>query len=520
MNPFLGHDVMLGSVALLILYACAGGQVIHGYLRVVHSSPRYKTLAALYEAAILIHLVLLSVFATIALAGQETPAVPLFGLQIPISAALWANAPVAVIALYVAASGLGDDDVSRFIPLGQALFAICCMPPLTVVLGDWWVSVFYLDALFAAFYVSFQLLNDKRQRRQNVSGLSVIESLQRLPDGLLYAKSDGRILMLNDSMRHCLTALQLPTDFANALDVWRALKAMPQVEIPGNDEHVGDVGESLQDENVALVEIGPDEVRLFSLVALDGNPDTTEQLSLGTPHVQAEGTKTLGSAPEIRIIAYDVTSEFMLIREIDYANQELVASHEALRESLETVKQVAENEAMLRMRGRVHDVIGQRLSMLHRALEDQSLTSGQLEQMKPLLSGVLDDLASGDDADPRDELQATINAFALAGVEVNCQGELPENTRDAQLFANCIREGTTNAVKHAQASRVDVVISARRLRMENGGNMPTLPVKEGTGLANMRRMAKAAGGSLALAVEDGRFSVEIDLDPHIGVQCT
>ena len=64
------------------------------------------------------------------------------------------------------------------------------------------------------------------------------------------------------------------------------------------------------------------------------------------------------------------------------------------------------------MRTRVHDVIGQRLSILHRYLEEGRLDDESLEQIDPLLRSIAADLRSGGDTEPAEQLGDIVHALA------------------------------------------------------------------------------------------------------------
>ena len=178
---------------------------------------------------------------------------------------------------------------------------------------------------------------------------------------------------------------------------------------------------------------------------------------------------------------------------------------------METVREAAENEAMLRMRGRVHDIIGQRLSMVHRALEDDAVSDEQIERLKPLLNGILDDLAAETTTDPSEELTATVAAFALTGVTVTVEGSLPDDPARAKVFADCVRESCTNAVKHARSTHVNVSLSPESVSVSNDGPLPVLPIHEGTGLTNMRRAAASIGATLTIDALEPPFTVRLTI---------
>ena len=157
-----------------------------------------------------------------------------------------------------------------------------------------------------------------------------------------------------------------------------------------------------------------------------------------------------------RIIGLDVTEYAHAHDRLAQANHLLELAGQELQAQIEEVKKVADNAAYLRMRARVHDVIGQRLSILHRYLEEGRLDDESLEQIDPLLRSIAADLRSGGDTEPAEQLGDIVHAFGLVSVQIDVEGELPEDARVAAAFLQIIREASTNATKHAQAHRVHV----------------------------------------------------------------
>jgi signal transduction histidine kinase len=123
-----------------------------------------------------------------------------------------------------------------------------------------------------------------------------------------------------------------------------------------------------------------------------------------------------------------------------------------------------------------------------------------LDESRALIGG----LRSGEDrpvdiavAEAAEELAhrtgASVRVAAADGVV------LPPATRDA--LVRIVREGVTNAVRHAQASDITVELTGGpgiRLRIaDNGvGFDPASAARGGFGLTSMRERARAAGGDL------------------------
>lgn len=150
------------------------------------------------------------------------------------------------------------------------------------------------------------------------------------------------------------------------------------------------------------------------------------------------------------------------------------------------------------MRARVHDVIGQRLSILHRYLEEERLDDESLEQIDPLLRSIAADLHSRGDTEPAEQLGDIVHAFGLASVRIDVEGELPSDARVAAAFLQIIREASTNATKHAQAHQVHVRLwqegtdagTIAHMTISNDGSPAPVSYREGTGIPGMSMSRK------------------------------
>ena len=179
------------------------------------------------------------------------------------------------------------------------------------------------------------------------------------------------------------------------------------------------------------------------------------------------------------------------------------------------------------MRARVHDVIGQRLSILHRYLEEGRLDDESLEQIDPLLRSIAADLRSGGDTEPAEQLGDIVHAFGLVSVQIDVEGELPNDARVAAAFLQIIREASTNATKHAQAHQVHVRLwqegaeddAVARMVVSNDGAPAPVSYREGTGIPGMRHVTQNLGGSLEVhSTPPFTLAVSIPLASNATVQ--
>ena len=503
------------AVAFCVLILCAIYQVIHGFLQYMHCTMNSRMLALAYEAAALVHIFILAILALDAWRASPTVLVDLSNPVFYSKPYLWINVVVAAISAYTALAGLEtDDDLSndyRWMPALETIAALFCTPPVVDLMGNTWTIIFFLNAFYFAIRTILISGTDSSHRRNIVSPLSIVETVRIFPEGMAYYDDNGRTLITNDAIRESLSSLKIPGN-TNVNKLWPQL-----AELSSQGQWKVDLVDSGLFANASLAPIGlsPDKVLLFSFESAEPGSEhvVPAARSLGSSRTRLlEAKRIMGRMPSSRIIAYDVSYSVDLVRDMDQTHTELAETQAELIRSIEAVQQAAENEALIRMRSRVHDVIGQRLSMLHMLLETETLTDEALEQVKPLLNNILEDLSADVRANAQEELQATIRAFELTNTTINVNGALPEDESRATLFANCIREAATNAVKHSRATVVDVTLGPNLLVVVNEGKIPDGPIVEGTGLSHMREIVEAENGELLLEKDSTMFKLTVRFD--------
>ena len=96
------------------------------------------------------------------------------------------------------------------------------------------------------------------------------------------------------------------------------------------------------------------------------------------------------------------------------------------------------------------------------------------------------------------------------GVTVDIAGIVPPDEKILQLLANAITQCATNAVRHAGADRLKVIVQSEdahsddvqsedeRIRIEitNNGVPPKETIKETGGLASVRKLAEDLGAEM------------------------
>lgn len=158
----------------------------------------------------------------------------------------------------------------------------------------------------------------------------------------------------------------------------------------------------------------------------------------------------------------------------------------------------------------MHDILGHSLTVISVKAElagklfelDPERSRTEMAQVQALARGALADVRGMVSATRAvtlaGELAGARQAFDAAGVQAVIPGtvdEVPEQLR--QLFAWALREATTNVLRHAAATRVEVTMTADSLVVDDDGQGPSatangLPAEAGNGLHGLRERARAA----------------------------
>ncbi len=460
-------------VALDIVFALAAClQTIHVPLIASRRSSYNRKVICAYEASLVLHL-MISALILFASSGSYLVA-PLDVCARAMGGALWLNAAIfaygAVLMVHY----------RRPVMLAELLLVAAVTPPVVCLMGSAWTVVLIAEGAFFLFRSIAALLMDVRNRQEDITAFSTIETINVIPVGILYLDPKGRPLLMNRCMRKNLVELRMPTDLRDMSGTWSDLRklSMQTPESSANRAHI-DLDRFGHDR--AVVETSPSEIRLFVCDSV-----------------------TVSGRPFERVVGLDVTEYAHAYDRLAQANHLLELAGQELQSQIEEVKKVADNAAYLRMRARVHDVIGQRLSILHRYLEEGRLDDESLEQIDPLLRSIAADLRSGGASEPAEQLGDIVHAFGLVSVQIDVEGALPEDARVAAAFLQIIREASTNATKHAQAHQVHVRLwqegtedgAVARMVVSNDGAPAPVSYREGTGIPGMRHVAQNLGGSL------------------------
>ena len=211
----------------------------------------------------------------------------------------------------------------------------------------------------------------------------------------------------------------------------------------------------------------------------------------------------------ILLTADDVTERWNAMMLLANQNQDLKKRGQELRETIKQLQTICEAEEIARSKGRVHDILGQRISLLLRALRDNQQPDESL--LIDFIHNLPTLLREEETPNPSHRLNMLKETFKSMDVSVQIQGELPSDIKVAENFAEIAVECVTNAVRHGYATRVQLHFfqnSCWRMTVMDNGIPPVEPIREGGGISEMRRRIDRLGGTLELYTVP-RFSIQI-----------
>lgn len=146
-----------------------------------------------------------------------------------------------------------------------------------------------------------------------------------------------------------------------------------------------------------------------------------------------------------------------------------INTNEVLAEPLEGLHETL-NTAMTNIRNSVHD------------LHDESL------DLKSAINEIID----------------SVDSFTVK-LQYDMGYDIPKNIK--YCFISITKEAVNNAIKHSNATRIDVIIQEHpafyQLLIQDNGTSSKLEASEGIGLTNMRDRVKNLGGNIKISSENG-----------------
>lgn len=373
-----------------------------------------------------------------------------------------------------AAAAVGTELIWPFFVIGGAAVLL----PLTeVVTGTAYPFFFLAGILFFIFRSVHVCLIRRRELYTRLSSVSVKEAIDTLHTGLLFFRQSGEPLLCNRQMG-ALARQLTGQPLRSGLEFQRHLESGKLQD--------GCAREVLGDQQVFRLF----DASVWSITAY---------------------TIPIGRQACTLLTADDVTAQWDAVTLLARQNEALEQRGRELRHTIEHLQAICEAEEIARSKGRVHDLLGQRISLLLRALRD-----GQQPDEALLLDfarSLPTALRQDNTPSPARRLSLLQETFRGMDVSVEVRGALPEDEAAADAFAHFAVECVTNAVRHGYATRIQFHLfhnDCWRMTVTDNGIPPVGPIREGGGISGMRRRIARLGGSMELYTSP-RFRIALSV---------
>ena len=366
----------------------------------------------------------------------------------------------------------------RFTAAPLLVFLTALLPPIANFGGKWLLlaaGTFSTTWLCVQGWREFQLL------LHDLSPFSIKEALDCPQHGALFADFRGHNKLVNSSMKELLDSLDL-TSLTRYETLAKQLRQLAT-------DKIVPVGIAVHDASNSGIGSG---------TSVNFRIDDPQ----GRTWILNRNQLTDRGHFLTQLIALDVSRYMSLSQELSDEIDSFQERQKQLAQETARLEEALTKRLVLRTRSSIHDTISQRISFVHRFLEDGVSDEGRLAQLQDLLAELPTDLSHDRKLIPAAVWLATLQDLASsAQLELHISGDLPSSEDRALLFVQVLREGITNVLIHTTSTEMSVKMwedtRSYWLEVSNPGRVTTTP-SYGTGLSNLEARLEAVGGSLAI----------------------
>ena len=370
---------------------------------------------------------------------------------------------------------------SDFLPISVPAVTAMTLPAAERIAGKSFPIILFFAMGFWLFRAVNHLLIYRRRRLDSLSAFSVKEAVDTMDFGILFCRadgiSDGQILLSNRKMQELIYTMTGRRICSGKL--FYKLLISGQVS-----------GDCRKD--------------AFAPLPVYHFPDgTVWRFDLLSTWVR--GIKC------VILIASDTTEYMQATDELRRQELALKQRNLELKAMLQNLEHTCRAEETLRAKTRVHDLLGQQISLILRSVREHREPDEAL--LQAFANGLPLDLQNAT-GDCGHSLHSVARSFKNLGVSVDIQGPLPEKPDVQKAFYEIATEAMTNAVHHGYAT--EIVISFSRsdgawgLHIRDNGTVREGSISEGGGLREMRRKISELGGSFSYTAAP-HFTISISV---------
>ncbi len=335
-------------------------------------------------------------------------------------------------------------------------------------------AIYYMTSLTFLIIQSFYNYRYYSDRLKILpSRLTVKSAIDSLNSGVLFAKENGEIILINQTMQDIMAKVlgkaYWPAEVINTFD------------IPF-------------DENGIYHHVENDSTTAFQLT----------NLTLKNSHYQ-------------QITSTDISDQWRMTETLNAKKDELESAITTLKDSIDNIMTICQKSEYRQLEIAIHNQMSRSISLLLGALR-QNVPIDKA-QLLSFIGELLNNFTIINQQSMTNiSLNDVIKNFKLLGVTINYNDLPDESSALYAIYGDIVREATSNAVRHGFASIITIDYQrhqqTEKMIISNNGELPNGPIHKGIGLNGMAEKLANAGAKMSLQY-NAVFRIIIEVNRQI-----
>lgn len=367
----------------------------------------------------------------------------------------------------------------RYTQAPLVVMLIPALPPFVLQGGIW---ILLTGASLTTSWLLIQVWRDWQLMHRDINAFSVKNAMDQLEHGVAFASLSGHHKLVNATMEGLLGRLGL-TSLTNNRVLRRQLCQLSTDVSTANlaDDAVQNSQWTQEDNGISSLRVSEPDGHTWLLTHQTIRDERREWNQL---------------------LAVDVSNYMALSHQLSEEIASLQERQNLLVSETSRLNEALSRQLVLSTRSTIHDTLSQRISFVHRFLEDGVSDDERLSRLQSLLEDLPTELSQDRvEATPEIWLDTLRDLAAAVDLKLQISGSLPPNANQARMFTEVLREAITNVLIHTTSNEMEVHLgqdaSSFWMEVSNPSTVETT-LTYGTGLSNLESRLEARGGSLSV----------------------
>ncbi len=353
--------------------------------------------------------------------------------------------------------------------------------------AEWCVNIlshisyltFLAIVILMGIVLILSLMDYKKWKRTHITNMSIKESMDILPDGVVIYSSEGMPLLINPAMES-ISNKCFGKPLINGIELEEKLETL--------------LGKKLSEEGQVI------------------------KLSENDIYMVKKSIIYIEKIECRELIMSDVRDEYIVNSLLEKENRRLASMNRRLSNLNKIIDEVTIDSEILDAKVQVHDYLGQVLIATKSYMQasydiDKDETNTDENREKKLLEMWQESIMFFRDLgkkEKKDELQQLMSIADDVGVKILLSGVIPQDKDIRHVFVTAMHECLTNTIRHAGGDELYVRVGESSINIKNNGSPPVKGIVESGGLASLRQLVENQGGEMNIS-SDMEFELEIVL---------